>query len=179
MRLDLTPHPDHPCEAVTGLVVEVTRLVPARLGLRYTLKGTLGSLTLAPPSQSTPAGGLWRHTCFEAFARAGDAAGYLEMNFAPSTQWAAYRFAGYREGMAPAGDIEPRIAVRRAAAEFVLDVDVALDIAAGTAVRLGLSAVVEDAKGRLSYWALAHPPGRPDFHHADCFAVELPGVSDP
>jgi len=25
----------------------------------------------------------------------------------------------------------------------------------------------------LSYWALRHPPGGPDFHHADCFAMEL------
>jgi hypothetical protein len=39
--------------------------------------------------------------------------------------------------------------------------------------RLGLSAVIEGAAGELSYWALAHPPGRPDFHRADCFALEL------
>ena len=40
--------------------------------------------------------------------------------------------------------------------------------------RLGLSAVIEDTSGGKSYWALAHPPGKPDFHHADCFALELP-----
>jgi hypothetical protein len=40
--------------------------------------------------------------------------------------------------------------------------------------RLGLSAVIEDTRGSLSYWALAHPPGKPDFHHADGFALELP-----
>ena len=39
--------------------------------------------------------------------------------------------------------------------------------------RLGLSAVIEDTNGHKSYWALAHPPGKPDFHHADCFAYEL------
>ena len=39
--------------------------------------------------------------------------------------------------------------------------------------RLGLSAVIEEANGRLSYWALAHPAGRPDFHHADCFTCEF------
>jgi hypothetical protein len=41
---------------------------------------------------------------------------------------------------------------------------------------LGLSAVIEEMNGRLSYWALAHPPGKPDFHHADCFALELPAA---
>jgi hypothetical protein len=38
---------------------------------------------------------------------------------------------------------------------------------------LGLSAIVEDTNGGKSYWALAHPPGKPDFHHADCFTLEL------
>ena len=28
----------------------------------------------------------------------------------------------------------------------------------------------------MSYWALAHPPGKPDFHHPDCFALELPAA---
>jgi len=179
MRLELTPHPDHPCKAVTGLSVEVSRSSPARLSLRYTLKGALGRLSLAAPSQPTRADGLWRHICFEAFVRAGNAAGYLELNFAPSTQWAAYRFTRYREGMAPARDIEPQIQVRRATAEFALDASVELDAEASTILRLALSAVIEDAEGRLSYWALAHPPGKPDFHHAGCFALELPGASSP
>jgi hypothetical protein len=39
--------------------------------------------------------------------------------------------------------------------------------------RLGLSALIEDTSGCKSYWALAHPPGKPDFHHADCFAYEF------
>ena len=40
--------------------------------------------------------------------------------------------------------------------------------------RLGLSAVLEEKDGTKSYWALAHPPGAPDFHHPDCFAAQLP-----
>jgi hypothetical protein len=27
--------------------------------------------------------------------------------------------------------------------------------------------------GDISYWALVHPPGKADFHHADSFAVEF------
>jgi hypothetical protein len=27
--------------------------------------------------------------------------------------------------------------------------------------------------GALSYWALRHPPGKPDFHHPAGFALEL------
>jgi hypothetical protein len=40
--------------------------------------------------------------------------------------------------------------------------------------RVGLSVVIEESSGRKSYWALAHPPGKADFHHSDCFACELP-----
>jgi len=41
-------------------------------------------------------------------------------------------------------------------------------------ISLGLSAVLEDRDGGFSYWALVHPPGKPDFHHRDCFALTLP-----
>ena len=34
------------------------------------------------------------------FIRPEDGEGYYEFNFSPSGEWAAYRFSGYREGMA-------------------------------------------------------------------------------
>jgi hypothetical protein len=40
--------------------------------------------------------------------------------------------------------------------------------------QLDLAAVIEERGGRISYWALAHPPGKPDFHHSDCFTLEFP-----
>ena len=39
---------------------------------------------------------------------------------------------------------------------------------------MGLSAILEEQGGTISYWALAHPAGKPDFHDAACFAVALP-----
>ncbi len=39
--------------------------------------------------------------------------------------------------------------------------------------KLALSAVIEETDGTKSYWALRHPPGAPDFHHPDCFALTL------
>ena len=38
---------------------------------------------------------------------------------------------------------------------------------------LGLAAVIESGNGDLSYWALKHPPGKPDFHHAHGFVYEV------
>jgi hypothetical protein len=40
-------------------------------------------------------------------------------------------------------------------------------------LQLALSTVIEDARGTLSYWALTHPPGKPDFHHRDAFVLEV------
>ena len=47
-----------------------------------------------------------------------------------------------------------------------------------SAIEVGLSAVIEEQGGVLSYWALRHPPGKPDFHHRDSFAMELDEVRD-
>ena len=64
----------------------------------------------------------------------------------------------------------------------VLELKATLDLGAAlpphATWRLGLSAVVETGEG-LSYWALAHAPGRADFHHRDCFALELPATGRP
>ena len=44
---------------------------------------------------------------------------------------------------------------------------------ADAALHLGLSAVIEQADGTLSYWSLHHPSGRPDFHHHSARALRL------
>jgi hypothetical protein len=38
---------------------------------------------------------------------------------------------------------------------------------------VALCVVIEELDGALSYWALRHPAPRPDFHHADGFALEI------
>ena len=51
--------------------------------------------------------------------------------------------------------------------------DVLLDTAALPAKpwNIGLSAILEEDDGTISYWALAHGSGRPDFHHPDGFTL--------
>ena len=51
--------------------------------------------------------------------------------------------------------------------------------AGGTAIRMGLSAVLEDRRGRKSYWALAHASDTPDFHDPACFTAMLPASKAP
>lgn len=175
MRTTLALHRDSRCDAVTGIEVGIAR-THRNLALTYVVAGKIGDLRLAAVTAPARTGELWEHTCFEAFVRASQDGAYREFNFAPSTQWAAYRFAGYREGMAVANEIAaPRFEVSSGAERFKLHVSLELaGMSAGAALRFALSAVIEETSGRKSYWALAHPPGKPDFHHPDGFALELP-----
>ena len=121
---------------------------------------------------------LWEHTCFEVFISEGEGPGYIEFNFAPSREWAMYHFTSYRRDMRAVYDIAvPRIGAPIRSDYFEL-FPVIYPLA-DTGSRIGLSAVVEETDGTKSYWALAHPPGKPDFHHAACFAATLPPPSEP
>lgn len=165
----LVPHPSTPSEAVRTIVVEASRNRDA-LALRYVLSGDLQRLRIPAARPAARVDGLWRHTCFELFVLG--AAGYREFNFSPSGAWAAYRFTGYREGQAPLECAPPKITAR--AAEHALELQVTLVGTPGPGrVRVACSAVVEEAGGSLSYWALRHPLARPDFHHEGSFALEL------
>jgi hypothetical protein len=127
---------------------------------------------LPEASEAARRDGLWQSTCFEAFLRRPGAAGYREWNFAPSADWAAYDFSSYREGMAEAdAGSPPYIRMEDNLTWWTLGATIAVE-AAG-AWELGLSAVIEERDGRKTFWSLAHPSGKPDFHHRDCFVARL------
>jgi hypothetical protein len=164
---------------VTTIEARVVRRRSGLLELRYIVAGDLHRLVIPAPAPQARADELWRTTCLEAFVGAPGREGYVELNFSPSTAWAAYAFDGYRQGMqAAAGIAAPGLKVR--ASKDRLELRVRVDLGHCSLLdpdrpwRIGLSAVIQETSGRLSYWALAHPAGRPDFHHADCFALELP-----
>jgi len=103
---------------------------------------------------------------------------YDELNFSPSGEWAAYTFRGYRDGGTFDDETHPpHVSVQRHGDRLALDVVVPLArFPAGhrrAAFRLALTAVVEEVDGRVSYWALHHPPGEPDFHHPSAFVLRL------
>lgn len=180
MRTILTLHPSSRCAAVSAIEVEAERREPGVLALRYLVSGDMAGVVLPPPAAPVRTDELWRHTCFEAFVGAADSDAYDEINLAPSGQWAAYRFDSYRQGMRPLEPFTPPgTDVRRTGRELELSATLHLDDLAGSPWRLGLSAVIEETDGEISYWAAAHPAGRPDFHHRDGFAVELPWTGRP
>jgi hypothetical protein len=179
MRQALKLHPDSPCGAATHIEVDVARPHAGSLVLSYFVTGKICDLRLPPVVTAARAEELWQHTCFEAFVGTSANAAYYEFNFAPSTQWAAYRFSGYRNGMCVADEVSaPVIEVQWSPECYTLRASLALDwssrLPRDAGWRLGLSALIEETSGRKSHWALAHPPGKADFHHSDCFAMNFP-----
>jgi len=175
--LALRLHPDSRCAAVTHMEADVARPRPGALALVYVVTGEMRDLFWPPAAAPARADELWRRTCFEAFVGASPGKAYLEFNFSPARQWAAYSFSGYRAGMRVASGVAaPRIEVRTTDQQCELRAWLELEptsLPGDAAWRVGLSAVIEETSGRKSYWALAHPPGKADFHHVDGFAYEV------
>lgn len=183
-----------------GLVINAAVAVNRQPGpgvqllLRYTLRGAAAVLFPAPSTCPQRRDGLWQHTCLEAFlAPVGgeDPIGeqpYWEFNLAPSGDWNVYRLETYRQGLRPepfitelpfsverprrASALEPH-ALELPALELSLSCSLPPPLAGAAALQVGLSAVIEDHGGQLSYWALSHPGPEADFHHRGGWTLRL------
>lgn len=170
IRRVLTRHTDTPGAPVRR--VEASACAGEILAFKFVLEGDLARLRIPRRAPSRPADGLWKHTCFEAFVKPKGELEYLECNFSPSREWAIHRFRAYREGMMPI-TAAPEIDVQTGNDRLELHATIRLDCLTRTRLALALCAVIEDENGALSYWALNHPPGKPDFHHPSSFALEV------
>ena len=182
--MQLQPHPHSPAGPVGQVEATAAYQPDGALRLTWRLAAGLSRLRIPPATAPGRADDLWHHTCFEAFVADPHSTGYLELNFSPSGQWAAYGFRSYRAGMAllPLKKA-PAARWQQTADELTLVVDFRMDDLPGppgprppVTVRVALAAVIEDDQGALAYWALRHPAGNPDFHHADSFALQVDPV---
>jgi hypothetical protein len=112
------------------------------------------------------------------FLRRPGEPGYVEFNFSPAGTWAAYRFASQRRGMANLESFTDMpmtldTGMSSIALGVTLDLGSLAELAGGGPWSMGISTIIEESNGRKSYWALAHPQGKPDFHHIDSFALAL------
>ena len=165
--LELVPHPDHPSEAVRSISVGIAA-DGENIGITYRLTGQLDHLLLPGLGKLRREDRLWRSTCFEIFLRHGPV-GYREYNFAPDGRWSAYRFASYRRARS---NLSQKCLIEALYEEdaYVLAAHIVGQQVAGH--EIGLSTIVKERDGRMSFWALKHPPGDADFHHDDCFALK-------
>lgn len=183
MDYELIAHPGALPNAALSIHVQAAISDYRQLVVNYELRGPINQIVVpSPVKYADRRDGLWQTTCFEAFVRGADER-YLELNFAPSTAWAAYSFVSYRgEPARPPLDAPPIDIVHQ---PDLLSVAVAIDLSELELLmdlaqwRLNLTTVIEEQDGTKSYWALAHPADKPDFHDPACFVLELPAPTLP
>lgn len=169
--VELIPHPAFPPKGIHGVQVRWLETHDRRLVLRWLIQG-VEALAVPPFAGKGRADELWQTTCCELFLKDRSGAGYREFNFSPSERWAAYGFSGYREGMVEAEIPAPEVGGDGGHFLFVLTALLDISVLEGSEVA-GLAAVIDEKDGTRSYWALAHPPGKPDFHDPACFVLPL------
>jgi hypothetical protein len=180
MKVSLIPHPTTPALAGRRIDVTLEAQDAVHLRLTYRLFGPLPALPA--PAPAGRADELWKTTCFELFVRRPAGERYTEFNFSPSTRWAAYAFDGYRHGMRE----QPLAADPVIGAVTPVDgpgygMQISLDLSGVATLPLtaAITAVIEEADGTKSYWSIAHPAAKPDFHDPACFVLELPAPPQP
>lgn len=177
----LIPHRSTPCQVIDVIEVEVSYVHP-RLELQYRLKGRMGELDIPEAEEPVRTVGLWEETCCEAFLKPAGGTAYYEFNLSPSSQWAVFDFTDYREnfrqldvGRAPVIDCEE--SAESLFLSAVIDLSMLPPDVHGVDWQFGLSCVVKARDGTQSYWALTHPPEKPDFHDSNCFTLTLEAAS--
>ena len=147
-----------PIRAVTALITPT----PQGCEAAFRLDGHIPAIAL--PKLATPErrDNLWQTTCFEIFWQPLGGTAYREFNLSPSGQWAAYDFDSFREGMRDAPVDAVAISCSSDETGLVLHASLAADLP--DPAQVALNAIVEHADGTKQFWALAFPPGKPEFH---------------
>lgn len=163
--LPLCYHPTTPVSWIQNVTVNCSYNSDG-MNLMYQINGNIELLQL-PTHCSSPhrADNLWQHTCGEAFVAQKNTTIYREWNFSPSRQWQVYEFADYREARTLPAVSAPQIYSIVTPEQFTLTVQIPSTwYPHNTPLLLGLSMILQDVTGKISYWALQHSPGLADFH---------------
>lgn len=173
INAQLLAHPTTPTRAVREISASVTT-EHKNVVVTFTVSGDIQQLLISPLGYPKRTGELWQHTCFELFARSPGAFAYVEFNFSPSGEWAAYQFSDYRADMEPLElRADPHVRIERRDRELTLEARLQRLDLPSAAAELALTAVIEERSGKKSYWAVKHAPSKPDFHQAQGFALTL------
>ncbi len=171
---ELICHPSAPPLAIRSVTARLIDLANSHwLGLRWRVEGS-GKVVLPLLAGRKRRDNLWQRTCFELFLKPSGEAGYSEFNFSPSESWAAYDFAGQRTDRRDrAMALPPKCVARVGGDVLIFDAHVPRQSLPHFPAAMGITAVIEEEGGTLSYWSLKHSGNRPDFHDPACFTATL------
>jgi len=177
VHVKLAAHPANPPRFHQQVDAVLTHAADGSLQVRYAIHGLNLDLRVPTPHAPAPADALWKTTCCELFVGTVGQTSYREFNFSPSGQWAAYAFADTRKPAAHLFDC-PAPVIQFERSEDRMQLTATLPKAAlpqAESLHIAISTILEVEGGHQGYWALAHPHGKPDFHHPQGFALCLDG----
>ncbi|MBU2538364.1 MAG: DOMON-like domain-containing protein [Proteobacteria bacterium] len=158
--------------AIHGTIERTERAI----AISFLLQGNMNDIVLPTAPEPKRCDNLWQATCFEMFWGEEGKTRYWELNLAPTGAWNVYAFTDYRTEMRQEERIaEPVITTARTPDTFSLtaELEIANLHAAQSPLRIGISTVIQHQDNRLSYWALAHPAEKPDFHAPQTFLIRV------
>jgi len=158
-----------PIRAVTARL----SATPSGCEAEFRLDGQVPAIILPPPATPARRDNLWQTTCFEIFWQPLGGTYYREFNLSPSGQWAAYDFDSFREGMRDAPVEAIAITCSHDDEGLVLKAVIAAELP--VPAQVALNAIVEHPGGAMQFWALAFPPGKPEFHSEACRQLVVEG----
>jgi hypothetical protein len=113
---------------------------------------------------------LWEKTCFEFFLK-NSADEYVEFNFSPCFEWNCFYFKKTGDPLAEWEKMNrPETQILLSIDHFFLMVELKKELFPpgffnqNTELSVGITSVLKNKSGQLSYWALAHSDTRPNFH---------------
>ena len=120
---------------------------------------------------------LWEKSCFELFIKNKND-NYIEFNFSPEFEWDAFYFTKLGD---EALEYEK---VNSVDIDILLSMDVFHLLARidkhkfpenffDGELSAGITSVIKDKKGVISYWALSHEDSRPNFHNFKTFKYKF------
>jgi hypothetical protein len=122
---------------------------------------------------------LWEKTCFELFIK-NENDQYVEFNFSPTFEWNCFYFNKKGDPLKEWDQIiMPAIDILLSREHFFMFVDIKKEFLPkgffnpDSELSAGITSVIKDQEGTISYWALSHADTRPNFHHFDSFKYKF------
>lgn len=122
---------------------------------------------------------LWEKTCFELFIK-NNHDQYIEFNFSPNFEWNCFYFNKKSDPLVEWEQMQmPVIDILLSSEHFFLFVDIKKEFfpkgffGVGFELCAGITSVIKEKTGSMSYWALSHADTRPNFHHFDSFKYKF------
>ncbi|SRR5258706_8576683 len=167
------PAPNIPAVEVTGTVMRQENILSIHYSVHGDIENILLPISVAPARKDD----LWKATCFEFFIAIKDQPQYWEFNMSTSGNWNVYTMDAYRQVNMREETVFTQLPFefRKTSDKISLDISVDLNpiLQPENILELGITTIIQAQDGTETYWALAHPDIKADFHLRESFVVEL------